>query len=242
MKARDVMFEFSNPLMVQIMSILTNEHLRLSDIARQMSVTTAEVSRHLERLTSANIVTRGEDQKYMLTPYGKLLLLGFDVYTFFTDNEEYLMKHDLTSIPPIILSLMPLTKTKIMHGTLSNCDIICTKSEEARDFIYVMTQDVMPLVSDTDVRQAEKGVDIKKIYPEGSKIPDQYFGHENIEVRTLKNPPFLMGITDNFGGLALSDGKKIDYDFLLTSEEPAFMEWLELVFDYFWQRAKPLKK
>jgi predicted transcriptional regulator len=242
MKASDIMFEFSSEIRVKILNIIKAEPQRLSDISKKLDITTAEVSRHLDRLSRSKIVAKGEGQKYSITLYGGQLFLGHFLYSFLSDNDEYFLKHDLAAIPTPLRALLPLYKAEFLRGTINNCDIIYNQSAEAKDFMHVMARDVMPLVSETVAKQAKQGIKIKKIYPDGVKVPDEYFSHDNIEVRTMKDVPFMLGITDNFGALALSDGKSIDYDYLLSSEDDVFMEWLGMVFEYFWKRGKPYKK
>ena len=74
----------------------------------------------------------------------------------------------------------------------------------------------------------------KKVIPED-------FKNTKIQIRTIDAVPFSLKITENIAGLAFYKEKTIDFDEVLTSEHEDFRYWTSLLFNYFWDKARPHK-
>ena len=188
MKASDVMFEFSNPLRVQIMGMLAQERLRLSDIAKRVDVTTAEVSRHLDRLSKANVIGRVEG-RYKLTQYGIILLYMYGSWDSIVENEEFFSTHDIDAIPPCLRNLILVTDTTINSGLFKNLEMSGHNISNAKKYIWGIFEEVFPQFTDLDVQKANEGIQVRKIYSQAKKIPDKYANVENTGIRVMENIP-----------------------------------------------------
>ena len=68
------MFEVSNEERVRILRVIKEKRTSFSGIARELDITTQEVSRHFNRLMEAGLTTRDKDGSPSLTPFGNILL------------------------------------------------------------------------------------------------------------------------------------------------------------------------
>lgn len=70
----DLYFELSNEDRVRILHVLRENPLNITNLAKELDVTTQEVSRHVSRLTEAGLTERNSEGMFDLTPYGGLTL------------------------------------------------------------------------------------------------------------------------------------------------------------------------
>ena len=79
----------SNEYRYQILLMLREKPMRISDITRRLDFTTAEVRRHVTRLNEVSLIQRDLDGYYYLTPYGETSLVLFQELIFLTANKDY---------------------------------------------------------------------------------------------------------------------------------------------------------
>ena len=95
----NVMFEVSNQERVNIIKALTSEKTNFSGLARNLGITTQEVSRHFNRLVESGIAKRDSNGYPTLTSYGLVVLRQLNSVIFTTQNKEYFMTHNATTLP-----------------------------------------------------------------------------------------------------------------------------------------------
>ena len=231
------MFELSHEVRVFILKQLSHKAMRLSELSSMLEITTAEVSRHLDRLSKTKLIEKKPDNHYYITNYGTMLLYGYKSSLFLIDNDSFFMRHQL-NLPSVLMSYGPLTKGTISRGTLNNTTLINESSKNADMYIHVMSEEGMPTLTDLDIERAEPGIEVKKIYPQSKKIPQEYKGSK-VEIRTLVELPFSLKSTEKIAGLAFYWGGSIDFEDILLGEDEEFKYWVELLFQYYWDKARP---
>jgi predicted transcriptional regulator len=237
------MFELSHPERLKILNILKEESMRLSDISKTLDVTTAEVSRHLERLGKAKLLERDPDNHYNLTPFGNIILSELSKFDFLTQNKEYFLKHDLTPLPSYLHWFNSMAEGELIEGTLEISSLIKDFSVKAKEYIHVISDEVMRGMVDIDCKKCDEGVMVKKIYPAGAEIPPEYEARigENLHIRILDEIPLALKITEeNAGVVLLATSGKMDFSVGILGEKEPFRRWVATVFDFYWDKAKQL--
>ena len=72
--AAGLLFELANVDRLTILTEIDTEPLKLSQVARKLSATVQETSRHLERLSKAKLIEKDSTSSYRITSFGKLIL------------------------------------------------------------------------------------------------------------------------------------------------------------------------
>jgi predicted transcriptional regulator len=237
-----MMFELSHPERIRILNTLKEKPMRMSHLSKKLKLTTAEVSRHLERLRKVELIEK-KSGEYLLTSVGSIALYGLSNVSFLIQNHEFILNHDLTAIPPKFMCFEPITKAELMEGTMDIMGLIRDISEESQDYVQIMSASPLKTVVDLNIKKAEEGVEFQLIYPEGIEIPDGYLRtrKNQIEVRTIGKVPIAMKINEKRGGLVLPDfAGRLDFGFALIGDNPMFHQWLKILFESFWIEAKPL--
>jgi predicted transcriptional regulator len=237
----ELMFELSHSGRLEALDILNKKPQRLTDISKQLGLTSAEVSRHLGRLSKANLISRDSDGRYRTTPFGMVILHELSNLKFLTKHDQYFLNHDLSVIPDELRWLNALSKCEIVEGTLEIMSMVEDLTKNAKRHVRIMSSQPMRAMVDINFQKAKKGVAFKVIYPSDTDVPKAYRPKKGLplEVRLLDEVNFSMKINEEIAGMVLPnfDGK-IDYEFGLMGKEPQFRRWTELLFDYFWEKAE----
>lgn len=243
MESHGLMFELSHPERLHILNLLKKKPMRLSQISKKLKITTAEVSRHLDRLTRAKLIDRDSESSFYITPFSGIILAEVARFDFMTKNIDFFLNHDLSLIPGHLHWLDSMATGEFTKGTLETSSLIKDISVNAEDYIYVISAEVMRGMVDIDCKRHDEGIIFKKIYPEDADIPEEYRTRlgESFEIRTLENVPLGLKMSEKMGGVALRDtAGKVDYSMGLVGENAVFKRWVKAIFDSSWEESKPL--
>lgn len=243
METHSLLFELSHPGRLNILHLLKEEPMRLSHLSKKLDVTTAEVSRHLERLGKSNLIERDSENTYSITSFAAIILSEVSKLDFLTKHIDYFIKHDLSIIPTHLHWFNSMAQGQISKGTLETTSLIKDASVDARKFVYVISDQVMRGIVTIDCKKNEDGVVFKKIYPKGSDLPPEYESRmgETFDIRTLEDVPLGLKLNEKLAGVALRDSsEKVDYSEIMVGEDEAFRKWVIALFDYYWENSKPI--
>jgi predicted transcriptional regulator len=235
------MFELSHQERLNILGLLKEEPHRLSHMSKKLGITTAEVSRHLDRLGRAGLIERDGENNYYLTPFAIIVLLEVSKFDFLTQHMEYFLTHDITIIPEHLLWLTSIAKGEFINGTLEISSMIKDTSLNARRYINVISTEIMRGIIELDCTKHDEGVVFRKIYPAGEDLPPEYEKRlgDTFQVRTMEQIPMALKMNESIAGVALNDRRgKIDFSLGIVGEDESFRRWVKAVFEYYWNIAK----
>ncbi len=234
-----LLFELSHKDRLATLHILKNEPLRLSHHSQRLDITTAEGSRHLDRLVDADLVHKKADTHYYLTHFGESILLMLKEMEFIHTHKSYFNTHEIMAIPENFQCLAMLTRCQLSEGVFKNVKMVEELSIQAEEFINLISESPLETVVDTNLKRANEGIPVRIIYKTGTEIPEAYNAVENIEVRFLPEHRFALKFTETRGGLALPDlSGNIDINTVLVSQDEMFMNWCNTLFEYLWEKAE----
>ncbi|UCF08406.1 MAG: helix-turn-helix domain-containing protein [Thermoplasmata archaeon] len=241
MNDHELMFELSHPGRLETLRILKEKPHRLTDISKVLDLTSAEVSRHLGRLSRAQLVDKDGEGRYRLSPFGDIILQELSKFNFLTTHNEYFSTHDFSVVPEELRWLSPLSSARIVKGTLEIMSIVEDLTRGAKKQVCVMSDQAMRSMVDLTVKRAEEGVSMRFIYQKGADVPKEYKPKKGlpIEVRLVDEVKMSQKYNQKVAGIALPNLQgKVDYGFALMGEDAQFLKWIELLFNYFWQKGK----
>jgi len=168
----DLLFELSSSERMNIMLSLLQERLKLSHVSQRLDMTVTEASRHLQRLSNIQLVSKDVDGTFSPTLFGELavsLLSGLD---FISENRQYFLEHIVSNLQyGFVNRLGELSSSTYEIDTvkvLAHCTEIFKKAE---DYIWVQSHllfpDHVPIIED----RIKNGVDFRGIFPEYFDLP-----------------------------------------------------------------------
>ena len=251
-KFYDLLFEISNEIRHRMLQLLNNQALRITDIAKEMSLNNPETRRHVSRLQEVGLIQRDAGGYYNLTPYGEASMLLIQEFEFLSANHEYFTTHTILNIPEgfakrigELNASVPLTNPMDFFRYSENL------LKESKEYAWLLVEQ-FPLNSlSTIARAIEGGVNIRVVEPRERVLnPDlgAMTSEENqalsetrhtplMEERMVKDINLYLLISESRCVLAFPtpDGQ---FDFKgFTASDESSLEWCRNLFNHYWDNA-----
>ena len=243
MNAQELMFELSHPRRLKTLHLLSQKPHRLTDLSKSLDLTSAEISRHLGRLSDARLLTKDAKGRYSLSHFGNIVLNELSNIEFLTKNIQYFSTHDLTVIPDDLRLLSAISECRFVEGALEIMSMVDDLSRDADRSVHIITDQVMRSMVDINFQKAEEGLEVKIIFQKDIDGLEPFQGKKSktMEVRLLEEVNLGLKFNEKTAGMALPDlNGKVDFNSAMISEKSKFLEWAGLLFDYYWQKASPM--
>ena len=240
-KLCDLIFELSNNERMRIINLLSDEDLKLSQLSQKLDITVPEASRHLQRLSDAQIIQKNSGGSYHLTSYGELVLRQLPGLDFILDNRQYFLEHDASHLPYKLISRIG----ELRFGSLNKDALACIAFAElalkqAEEYSWSLTPQVIASSSTTMEEKIKAGIKIRAILPEKLVTPPGYNPAYGVERRTLPKIQMRVMVTEKEAmlGLPFLNGQ-MDYAQII-SKDLKFREWCKDLFIFYWEKAEPI--
>jgi predicted transcriptional regulator len=236
----DLLFELANADRLMILSEIEKAPLKPSEIARKLSATIQETSRHLERLSKARLVEKNSTSSYQNTSFGRLVLSLLPSLDFLQKRRSFFLSHDLSSLPQRFVQRV---------GELSDGDAV-ERLDDAlaqAERIVKEAEQYLWLMADQNVRQSyphehPAQVSRRLLVPRGVDL--QTFQR----IRRGTSPELQIGFLDDvkvtifmneksalvgFPGL---DGR-MDFTQGFAGKAPKFHGWCQSLYSCYWDAS-----
>lgn len=237
-----MLFELASEDRLQILAFLEGQPARLTEVARKLSATDPEASRHLSRLSKAGLIAKNPDGAYALTPFGRLTCATVPPFRLLAERQEYFLSHDLSTLPPEFLRRIGELAE---HRYLDHLDDVLGLVEDvtrgAKEYIWILT--------DRPVRLEHRHpnpatMSVRVIAPRAfedavTSLMRQNWPGAKLELAYLEPAPTTLLVNEHlacvfFHGL---DGRT-DMSRGLSGDSPAFHGWCRDLFETLGKRAR----
>jgi len=236
-----LLFELSSDERMTILKNLHKEELKLSHIAKRQDITVPEASRHLQRLSEAQLIQKDSEGLYHLTSYGELALRQLSGLDFILGNRQYFLEHDTSHLPYKFISRIG----ELTLGSLNKDVLACIASAElvlkqAEEYCWSLTDQVIASSSTIIEEKIKSGIKFRTILPEKLVSPPGYNPAQGVERRTLPKIELRVLVTEKEAmfGLPFLNGQ-MDYAQFM-SKDSKFYKWCEDLYLFYWEKAKPI--
>jgi predicted transcriptional regulator len=252
----DLLFEISNENRYEILVSLRQKAKRITEINREINLTTPEARRHISRLSEVGLIQRDVEGYYHLTPYGNGILILLKEFEFMTKHRDYLQSHTIEKIPTrFIKEIGELNESKETENGLDFLLQTEKLFKESNEYVWLLV-DQFPLNSlSTIIDAIERGVKFKIIEPidrihspnidsmasEKIQALSRARNTPLVEQRTLETVDVNIFISERRMVLAFptTDG---EYDYKgLTASDVASLEWCNKLFQQYWDISEKSK-
>jgi predicted transcriptional regulator len=234
-------FELSSEERMTILSNLSKEPLKLSHLAKRQDMTVAETSRHLQRLSDAELIFKDVEGLYKITPYGKIILSLIPSLGFVSENRKYFQEHDTSVLPPeFIARLGELSNFTFREDTISNLVYHMNILRESEEFCWTAANQFHLSAPPLIAEGLKRGVELRTIIPTNLTPPPGFTPTEGVQRRTLPGFNLVLIVSDKEAvfGLPYLNGKMDHAQYF--SMDPNFLKWCRDLYLNFWDRAKPM--
>lgn len=248
----DLLFEMSNENRYGVLLILRKQARRITDLTREMKLTTTEVRRHVSRLAEVDLIQRDIGGFYHLTPYGETSLLLFQELIFLSSNSEYFKTHTLSKIPTgFVKQIGKLGASIKLNDAMDFLRHTENLLKESKEYAWLLV-DQFPMNSLLSIVEAiEHGVRFRIIEPRERILnPDiESMTSEETQAlsRTRQTPLVEQRIVDEVNvHLFLSENQCVvafptsngQYDYKgFTATDDASLKWCRELFQNYWNEG-----
>ena len=252
----DLLFEVSNEDRLTILRKLSEESMNVTGLAKELSLTTQESSRHLSRLSDIGLARKNPEGLYLLTPYGELILNLLPGLEFVSGHSEYFSNHSHERLPSHLLSRMgELEESVYLDDAVVALYSIEKMVPRAEEYIWSVNFPV-PLSVFPLLREAfERGVTVRLIGPKGYVVHPVVRGalqeedreaifraraSKLLEERFMEQMDVLMWMSERevaIVALPKPDGTFDSQGFASTDKRAH--KWCGDLFLHYWQKAEP---
>lgn len=214
---------------------------RHSELKSALNISAAETTRHLRRMAEGGIIEKTTDATFRITPYGRMLLDEMENLAYLNRHRDFFNTHDMSSIPQELFSLMQMSRSGLLTGSMPVMGKLYDITNRASAFLWCMTPDPVEPFIRHNVDRLESGVELQLIYESNAGIPSDFIGNRAfpLEVRTLDDITMSIWLNEREGVLILPDPfGKIDYSVALHGNDASFLRWTSLIFENYWLEGR----
>lgn len=253
----DLLFELSNEDRHRILLQLDMEAMTVTRLSKTLDLSKQEVSRHVSRLSNADLTQKRTDGSYYLTHYGKLALKQLDGFDFISQYRGYFSSHSLVHLPnEIIYRIGELKGSQYINDISVTYYNIEKMIREAEEYFWVITDHYLSSVFPLYARAIERGVRVRTIeaidwvvppeinegyavQPERDrKIINSARASALLEEGLLEKLSIYLYLSEKEVAVVsfpLPDGR---FDYLgFSSEDEQSHKWCKDIFKYYWKRT-----
>ncbi len=237
------LFEIASDERLGILRAVAEGPLRHTEIARKLSLTGSETTRHLNRLAQAGLLTKNLGGDYALTPLAEALRLGLPFWEFLTAHRSYLATHRVTVVStPFVERLGELRWGRFVEGTYPIVAVQEQALRHALRQIWVVTEQrfeqAIPILREA----ASRGVDVRVVRSRPLLEQERHQGRDidrNFALRTLPEVRVFLAVVDEQAGLCFpTQEAKVDMSSMLLMTDPEGLRWARDLFLSLWNEAQ----
>jgi predicted transcriptional regulator len=239
--AAGLLFELANEDRLRILEEINREPLKLSQVARKLSATVQEASRHLERLSKAKLIQRDSTSSYRITSFGNLILSLLPSFDFVQKRREFFLSHDLSFLPQgFVQRIGELSE----HQYVDRLDEALAQAER----IITEAEQYLWLMADQQVRQSyphehPEQVSLRLILPVGIDL--EAFQR----IRKQTGFRLQIGFLDHVKATIVMNEKaaamcfpsldgRMDLTQGFSGKTPEFHGWCRDLYNFYWNESK----
>ncbi|WP_042686784.1 helix-turn-helix transcriptional regulator [Candidatus Nitrosotenuis chungbukensis] len=245
--------EISSEQRLNIILGLNTEKSNLSNMARRLDATAAEVHRNFSRLQKAGFVRKDSDGNYELTLYGKIICTQIPTFSFMIKNKKYFESHDLMDIPTkYIQRIGALADSKLITGYVKVMEEWENIYKNSKKYIYNIlieipyNEGLLKILEN----KLENKTKIESIFSEDMVVSKErrdllskfnfskFIKSGALERKMMKNVKIAMVLNENEAGLSFPTNEgEPDMSKMLYSSDKSFHEWCFDFFNESWKNA-----
>ena len=233
-----------------LLSEIAVEKRRLSQLTTKLSATPQETSKHLTRLRDAKLIEKDSDGFFSLTAFGKIIVNLIPSFRFLTQNKEYFLSHDISSLPLEFMErLGELQEGEHSDNVGSVISHLQQVVQGAEEYIWLMADHRLgnqEYVTKSGKLESNSRITWKVILPASSNINwaearrTAGIHKDRIEYHLIEDP------TDIIAGIAMNEKiagvtfpgamGKLDFNGGFRSSNPLFRKWCQDLFVIHWNK------
>ena len=245
-KAGELLFELGSEDRLRILNAVSNDPMKLSQLALNLSSTIQEVSRQCGRLEEAGLIEKHPDGRYGPTSVGTVVLSLLPSFNLLHNERDYFRTHDSSSLP---LAFVERMGELLEHGRFDHIDDALKLQQkvvkESENFVWFLSDQPVGHSLHEDHSHFSQNTTLRIILPK-TVDTDVFRSARSLmgsrfEIGLLDDVKLVVAMNEKMAAFALPtlDGRP-DYSRGFVGDTPRFHGWCRDLFSYYWEKS--LKK
>jgi predicted transcriptional regulator len=248
----ELLFELSNEVRYSILHKLKLLDYNVTNIAKELSITTQESSRHLNRLAEHGLIEKTITGEYTLTEYGLLILRQSEGLIFTSSNRDYYKTHKIPVLPTQFVSRLPeLEESRQITDVMLVFALIERIIDEANEYIWRLTDRYNMMSLPKLEKATDRGIEFRLMQTKHFQFPPNWPGVGVIlkdarlrgvfDVRTSYEANLFIAMNEREVAVLGFPMDENVFDYRgFSSSDPDFHAWCCDLFEYYWVDAIPV--
>jgi predicted transcriptional regulator len=236
-----------------LLSEIGVEKQRLSQLTVKLLATPQETSKHLTRLRNAKLIEKDSDGFFGLTAFGRIILNLLPSIRFLTQNREYFLSHDISSLPLEFIERLGELQEGHQYGERVGSILAHIQQvvQDAEKYIWLMADHPLgnqEYVARSGKLESTSSVTWRVIIPAGSSsnidwksVRADVGTHKGrIEYHLIEDPNDIkagIALNEKIAGLTFPNMTgKLDFNSGFRSDNPVFRQWCQDLFVFHWNK------
>jgi predicted transcriptional regulator len=165
--------ELGSEQRLSILLRLTEDDIKLSQLAKDLGVTMQEVHRNVNRLMEVDLIKKNAEGTFSLTTFGNTIIKQIPAYDFLSRNKEYFSDHNLGEVPmKFVHRIGALNNSEYIPGLVAVIERWKQLYNESSEYIYGMVPQIpLDLIESVIPKIKNDGVKFNYILPQKAIVP-----------------------------------------------------------------------
>jgi predicted transcriptional regulator len=165
--------ELGSEQRLSILLRLTEDDIKLSQLAKDLGVTMQEVHRNVNRLMEVGLIKKNAEGTFSLTTFGNTIIKQIPAYDFLSRNKEYFSDHNLGEVPmKFVHRIGALNNSEYIPGLVAVIERWKQLYNESSEYIYGMVPQIpLDLIESVIPKIKNDGVKFNYILPQKAIVP-----------------------------------------------------------------------
>ncbi|MDA4121813.1 MAG: hypothetical protein OK456_01380 [Thaumarchaeota archaeon] len=237
----ETLFLLSSADRMKLLTEIRGGDLRLTDLAKKLTATAQETSKHLGRLVEGGMVEKGTGGSYRMTSYGNVIFDLMPSLKFMSSHQKYFLTHDISSLPrQFILRIGELEgNSYVDHVTnvINECQHLLGMAQQK--FYWISDQPLPWAIS----RPFPESMLVRAIMqsdlpPKGYQLAREVIG-PRAELRFADKVKVGIAVNEKMGGVVFPDlAGRTDFSCGFIGYTSDFQRWCSDLFERYWENAR----
>jgi predicted transcriptional regulator len=255
-KVSELFMELASETRYCLLLRLKDKPSKLSTLAKLHGTTVQDVFRNLNRLTTEGLVKKGADGLFYISEYGLMVLNQIPYFIFLKKHKKFFEGHSLekSNIPVKFLRRIgELYRCERVDSVTAVLQRLKKLESSANQFIKAVVSQAWPEEGIIFIDRAKHGIEVTTIAGHNMIFPKNVVNDIVPSIRDLVSEGIFKTrmLDDVRVAIYIADKKEagimfpdtdgeVDMTTLFVSKDPEFCEWSTDLFEYFYQKSKPL--
>ncbi len=237
------LFSLSSADRLLLLRALAAKEGRLTQLARVLSASPQQTSKHLERLVAAGLVDRDPAGAYGLSPIGRSILGHLPAFELLARNRDYFLVHDLSSLPASFGERIgELSEGRRLDHAGQVVEHLKATMSGAREYAWILSDQPIVVGPSPGMAFSSRDLPVRLLSTptvDRSILDDARSALPRAEFATLPEVRIALMVNERIAGVCFPrlEGK-IDFGMGFVGTDPGFRAWCCDLFEYYWAQSR----